>query len=330
VSPLRILDVGAGLGATTWGVVRALEAAGWSGVVEATWLDVDPHALDVAAEVVRERARVFATNRDQRPPEHGRIDLRVSTRVRPVGAKGALDDLGRFDVVLVSQLLSELEVGAPADRRIERHAALLGDLLERHVADRGALVVIEPALRDRTRHLHHVRDSLAAIGVTIFAPCTHALSCPALTRESDWCHEDVPVDLPPWLVPVARAAGLRHQGLTFSYLVLRNDRARLADLVAGPPAAPRLRVVSDPIPSKGKHEAFVCGEFARPPPDAFARSEHLRTMRLDRDATDLNSAWTQLRRGDVLVVDPPLSLEHARIGLATQISRGIDPRRSHA
>ena len=28
-----------------------------------------------------------------------------------------------------------------------------------------------------------------------------------LAREGDWCHEDLPVDLPPWLVPVARADG---------------------------------------------------------------------------------------------------------------------------
>src|SRR5258708_4616968 len=34
---LRVLDVGAGLGATTWGLVRALEAAGARGEVDATW-----------------------------------------------------------------------------------------------------------------------------------------------------------------------------------------------------------------------------------------------------------------------------------------------------
>src|SRR3712207_8562489 len=58
---------------------------------------------------------------------------------------------------------------------------------------------------------------------TVFAPCLHAASCPMLAIETEWCHEDLAVDLPPWTVPLARAAGLRWQGLTFSYLVLRKD-----------------------------------------------------------------------------------------------------------
>src|SRR5262249_44217069 len=41
----RVLDIGAGLGATTWGVVRALAAAGARAAVEATWVDGDAQAL---------------------------------------------------------------------------------------------------------------------------------------------------------------------------------------------------------------------------------------------------------------------------------------------
>src|SRR5262249_30266646 len=45
---LRVLDVGAGLGATTWGVVRALAEAGMRGDVEAAWIDEDASALEIA------------------------------------------------------------------------------------------------------------------------------------------------------------------------------------------------------------------------------------------------------------------------------------------
>jgi SAM-dependent methyltransferase len=325
-APLRVLDVGAGLGATTWGLVRALEARrrrglGASGlaqrgprIVEATWLDPDAQALQLAEEVVRERDSAG----------RGGIELRVRTIVRPVWPIAGLDDLARFDVVLVGQVLSELDVGVPAEERVDRHAALLGDLLERFTGEHGSLVVVEPALRDRTRHLHRVRDALASRGATVFAPCMHGGPCPALARESDWCHEDLPVDLPGWLVPVARAAGLRREGLTFSYLVVRRDGVRLADSLAAPPTAVRLRVVSELIRSKGKREAFVCGELSTDGEGGPPLAARVRAMRLDRCASDSNASWEELRRGDVLVVDPAMSLREPRIGASSAVIRAGD------
>ena len=165
--------------------------------------------------------------------------------------------------MLAGQILSELDVGLQEAARVDRHAALLAAWVELHLEPDGSLVVVEPALRDRTRHLHRVRDALLAAGVTVFAPCLHASSCPALAIETNWCHEDLDVDLPAWLAPVARAAGLRREGLTFSYLVLRRDARRLANAVAPAPRATALRVVSGAVVSKGKREAFLCGELFR-------------------------------------------------------------------
>ena len=77
-----------------------------------------------------------------------------------------------------------------------------------------------------------------------------------LATEGDWCHEDLPIDLPPWVAPLARAAGLRWQRLTFSYLALRRDGRRLFDeaTIGGSPGVPgesrvHLRVVSDNLDS---------------------------------------------------------------------------------
>jgi ribosomal protein RSM22 (predicted rRNA methylase) len=298
---LRLLDIGAGMGATTWGVVRALEASGGLGSVEATWVDSDGRALEVAVAIARAR--------------EGKAAIAVQARAltRPLGS---FDDLPRYDLVLAGQVLSELDVGSPEDARVERHAALLAAWLERRVEPHGSLVVIEPALRDRSRHLHRVRDLLAASGVTIFAPCLHGAPCPALARDTDWCHEDLTVDLPSWLVPVARAAGLRREGLTFSYVVLRKDGARLVDATPAPHTAARLRVVSGAIPSKGKREAFLCGELERGGERIAARA---RTMRLDRDATAGNEAWDDLARGDVLTIDPAPELDRPRVGRETVV-----------
>jgi hypothetical protein len=227
----------------------------------------------------------------------------------------------RFDVILVGQLLSELDVGVLDDARVARHTELIGGWLDTRLGDRGALVVIEPALRDRTRHLHRVRDALLARGATVFAPCLHGAPCPALALESDWCHEDLDVDLPGWLVPIAKAAGLRHQGLTFSYLVLRAPASagdRLVDHVAAPPGAARLRLVSNIVRTKGKREGFLCGEFA-------GDSGRARAVRLDRDASSTNAAWPELRRGDLVVLAPALELDRPRVGAESHVLR-VEPK----
>jgi hypothetical protein len=301
--PLRVLDLGAGLGATTWGLARALRAAGSRRKIEATWVDSDDEALELGLAVLRARS--------------GREgDVAIDVRTRPASAKGT-PGLGRFDVVLVGQLLSELDVAEEDATREERHVAWLRSLFDERLVEGGALVVIEPALRDRARHLHRVRDRLAASGHTIFAPCLHAAPCPALARETDWCHEDLAVDLPFWLAPVARAAGLRHEGLTFSYLVLHRGGRRLVEAISSPAAGTaRLRVVSDEIRSKGKREVFVCGELPGPSGLVATRA---RLMRLDRDENPGNSAWTQLRRGDVALVTPAPDLGRPRVTGASAV-----------
>jgi len=300
-APLRLLDIGAGLGAMTWGLVRALEASGARAGVDATWADVDAQAMAVGHALVDERA--------------GRVPaaLRVRTIAAPVDALPA----GVFDVILLGNVLSELDVGTEAGERVERHAGLLRSLLDRALDARGSLVVVEPALRDRARHLHRVRDRVSALGATIFAPCLHSDPCPALARDSDWCHEDLPVDLPEWLVPVARAAGLRRQGLTFSYTVLRKDGLRVVDSVPDGPGAARLRVVSDAIATKGKLEAFVCGAVGAGDGVPATRA---RLTRLQRDATAANAAWGRSRRGDLIAVDPAPAPERPRVGRETTVS----------
>lgn len=306
---LRVLDVGAGLGATTWGVARALSASGAEGSIDVTWLDVDAPALELARAVAHARANGEG---------HERVAVQARTLVRAVGP---LDDLGRFDLVLAGQVLSELDVGLPDETRVARHAALLGGWLDRRVEPHGSLVVIEPALRDRTRHLHRVRDALVASGATVFAPCLHAAPCPALAHDTDWCHEDLDVDLPAWLTPVARAAGLRHEGLTFSYLVLRKDGRRVLDAVAAPVGAARLRVVSGTIATKGKTEVYLCGALADGDTGVVARA---RVMRLDRHASGTNAAWERLSRGDVVTLDPSPEPDRPRVVAATQVSLSGD------
>jgi hypothetical protein len=166
-----------------------------------------------------------------------------------------------------------------------------------------------------------VRDTvLRDAPVSVFAPCLHAAPCPALAHEGDWCHEDLDVDLPAWLTPIARAAGLRYEGLTFSYLVLRPERDVASRSVEARRGAARLRVVSGPLVSKGKREIFLCGELVSGGEPAEGR---VRATRLDRDATSPNASWKTCARGDVLEIVPPLDVGRPRVGAETVV-RNVD------
>ena len=315
--PLRFVDLGAGLGAMTWGIARALAAAssrtpGAPTVrIEATLVDEDESVLAAAAALVDEASSRLGAGAPQ-------LTLRLRRERLAQGMS-----LPEADLVVVGQVLSELDVAMEASARAARHAALVGDLLRRVVATDGALVIVEPALRDRTRHLHAVRDRLAAEGATVFAPCLHALGCPMLATDGEWCHEDLPIDLPTWVAPLARAAGLRWQRLTFSYLVLRRDGRRLFDpaaRVAGvhPGAKERthLRVVSELMRTKGKAEIFGC----------TSDGARVRMRRLDRDAADdgpgaaATRAWQTLGRGDVVTIAgaPPVD-ERGRVAAEAEV-----------
>lgn len=304
--PLRVLDVGAGLGATTAGVARALEAAGKNGEIDATWVDTDEAAMALGQELLRAKGA-----------------SKIAIKARSVVAREPPRGGPPFDVILFGQVLSEMDRTTADEARVEKHATMLRAMVASRITEGGSVIVIEPALRDRSRHLHAVRDRLLAgaraakEAVSVFAPCLHTYACPALQHEGDWCHEDLPVDLPEWLVPLARAAGLRWQGLTFAYLVLRRDGRTLAS--RGYP----FRVISASLVTKGKREVFLCGEAKSPEGNAIGA--RVRVQRLDRHESPENAAWNELGRGDLVRTDPPLELPRdpkggvGKVGPATRV-----------
>jgi ribosomal protein RSM22 (predicted rRNA methylase) len=256
-APLRVLDLGAGCGAMTLGMLATLPV---ERTLEVTAIDRDAAALRIAEAAVRAYAGSRAT---------------FATRVGEV----ARAELPASDLVVMGSVLNELPAAAREPLVVRALAALAAD---------GALILIEPALRETTRELHAVRDALLARGAAhVFAPCTRTgVPCPALADARDWCHEDRPLQLPPRTDALARATHLRDGGMRFSYLVLRKDPL---PLVA---RAGALRVVSAPMPAKGKLELFGCGEHGR---------SKLRL--LDRARTAGNRDFVAARRGDALVLE---------------------------
>ncbi|MFO0661805.1 MAG: small ribosomal subunit Rsm22 family protein, partial [Polyangiaceae bacterium] len=298
--PLDILDLGAGLGATTWGVVRALASHGAQGAIRARLIDQSGTACELARSIAKHA------------PKHDGLDVQIDAEVG--GVSTAVDRIlirgkASFDLVLMGQVLAELDAELSEPERVEAHAKLIEDALRRLVRPGGAIVVIEPALKTTSRHLHAVRNALIEKKATPFAPCLHSATCPALVKESDWCHEDLDVDLPSWLVPVARAAGLRFEGLSFSYLVLRTDGSSLRDHTR----EKAVRAVSSLLVTKGKKELMLCDGTNAP-------NGIIRAMRLDREASDTNAAWQLARRGDLLEVDPAVTSESIRVHSGAQVT----------
>ncbi len=284
---VRVLDLGAGLGAMTFGAALAV---GERASLDVIAVDTDPAVLDLM--------RALADRSRQR----GLFSVSVKTRTRELSSEAALDG-GPFDLVLIGLALNEWRQGRSVDEAV--------DLLERcadALAPDGTLIVVEPALRAQTRALHAMRDALVKRKrVSVFAPCLRGGECPMLARERDWCHEDRPYALPASLVPIARAAGLRYERSTFSYLSLRRDGRTLREALPSD-AGELYRVVGRPKPSKGKLEVIGCG---RPGGQVLAR--------LDRHRSAANEAFERAQRGDVLALEPgPGPGERVRVAGATR------------
>ncbi|MFL5263414.1 MAG: small ribosomal subunit Rsm22 family protein [Anaeromyxobacteraceae bacterium] len=258
-APGAVLDLGSGPAPVAF---AALDA----GSSEAAAADRSSRALALARDLARDAGAVLAT--------------RPWDPARPAALREAA--AGRtYDTITFGHVLNELFAGAGA---AERRAKLL-DEAAGLVRPGGSLVVIEPALRETSRALLQVRDLLVGRGFAVRAPCLFQGACPALLRESDWCHAERPIAPPPVVAEIARAAGLRKEAVKMSYLVL----APRGEGWAAPPAGRAFRIVSEPLPSKGRLRYMACGPEGR-----------LGVSLQEKHVTDANRAFERLLRGDVV------------------------------
>lgn len=259
--PRSALDLGSGPGPVAF---AALDA----GAAEALAADRSARALAVARDLAA-RAGEPLRAREWNP-----------TRGRPVAdlAPGR-----RFDLVAMGHALNELFRGEPAG---ERRAALLEEALSL-LAPGGSLVVIEPALRETSRALLSVRDLLVARGIAVRAPCLFRGPCPALLRETDWCHAERPVEPPPLVAGIGRRARLHKDAVKMSTLVL----APRGEGWPEPPPGRVFRIVSEPLPSKGRLRYMGCGPEGR-----------LGLALQEKHLSERNRLFQRLARGDVVEV----------------------------
>jgi SAM-dependent methyltransferase len=192
---------------------------------------------------------------------------------------------GPYDLIIMANCLNELflaSVDPPAER-----AVVVAQLLP-FLAPHGTIMIVEPALRQTARALHHVRNHLLKQGgCTVYSPCLHEGACPALDRPDDWCHEERPWQTPPAIAAIDRNVGFIKDALKFSYLLLRTDGRTIV------PRSPQtFRVVSELRDLKGEKRAWLCNETGRP-----------EVGRLDRKASPQNAAVDSWHRGAIVQIE---------------------------
>ena len=120
-----------------------------------------------------------------------------------------------------------------------------------------ALMIREPSTGEDGRRLMAWREKITAAGFSLWAPCTHELSCPLLTHsKNDWCHDRTAVHLPDWFSELENHLPMRNRIVTVSYLLARKTKPQKL-------SADTARVVGDSLGEKGKTRQLICRGTAR-------------------------------------------------------------------
>ncbi|WP_224247323.1 small ribosomal subunit Rsm22 family protein [Hyalangium gracile] len=286
--PRQVLDLGSGPGPLAF---AALDA----GAAEVTAADRSKPALTLARALAAEAGEALATRewdptRKAAPPE------------------------GQFDLITMGHVLNELY--GTGDGVTAPRAALLEQLLTQ-VKKNGSLLVMEPALRETSRALLKVRDVLVGKGYGVRAPCMFRGNCPALLKESDWCHAERSWPMPRVVEELARAAGLHKESLKMSYLVVAPKGEAWPEL----PRGRLFRIVSEPLEGKGRQRYIGCGPEGR-----------VGLAMQDKHRTEKNERFFKLHRGDVIAVtetepkgDGFALDDRSEVRIVAQAGRGVPP-----
>jgi hypothetical protein len=158
---------------------------------------------------------------------------------------------------------------------------------------------------------------LVGKGYAVRAPCMFRGNCPALLKESDWCHAERSWPRPHVVEELARAAGLHKESLKMSYLMLAPKGEAWPEL----PQGRLFRIVSEPLEGKGRHRYIGCGPEGRV---GLALQEKHRTEK--------NERFFKLYRGDVISVtgtepkgDGFAMDDRSEVQVVAHAGRGIPP-----
>ena len=308
---VRVLDVGSGPGTGMFSLMHWYASAIRSRQLKESSLDFT--LIDRNFNILKDakalhdlyRAELRAKFQSKSPPP---FDSTCSPKNFDL-KRGGIDRFlrgFRYHLIVVENLLNEFSDNA-------ERAAFIETLIRDHLEPKkGKIVIVEPASRKTSRDLQVLRDELVVAKKSAFvhAPCLHQEVCPLnVANGRDWCHFYFDWEAPDFINKVDRLIGNRKEFLACSYLVLgREPRVSKMDMVSpstssgqalsnhgkgegeGPPRN-IWRVISNPLPSKGKRELILCG-----PPGRY------RVTRLDRDKGAPKAPFDRIGRGDLVEI----------------------------
>ena len=271
---LRVLDLGAGLGAASFGLVTVLRELGWANTIAVTAVDRSATSLAWFEQMTES----CATHLGDVVWEWRTGDLRAP-------AQWCSGDDARWHFIVVSFALGEAFWDTPFVRLLR----WIRDL-RRLLTAPGWLLIVEPALQSTSEQLEHVRDSVIEnAGWSIWAPCLHRRKCPLRAEGTYWCHEVRSWQPPRSLVVLNRRLWRSIQVLKFSFLVLGTEP---------PPRLPEdpacFRLIAPVARTKGKIVTAGCAGDGR-------RYTYEWLVR-DLTRTDVERLL-RMERGDILIVD---------------------------
>ncbi|MCS6886266.1 MAG: small ribosomal subunit Rsm22 family protein [Acidobacteriota bacterium] len=259
--PIRVLDLGAGPGAATLGVLFhplcGADIAEFFAVDRVTAVLADYEWIVSRLAQKLQRRHVIKT---------------FAARLETVKFDG------EFDIIILSNVINELARIKP--RLVFDKVAEFLSLL----SWQGSLLIVEPALKSAAIRLMKLRDALVEkCAVKIYSPCPAQSPCPMLAT-TDWCHSEVFWYRPRIVAQIDKLIGNRRDTLSFSYLIIRRDGHNLAELLSD---APLWRTVGKVHKQKGKSVCYCCG-----------LGKYAPVVKLKREAAD--KSFEKLRRGEYL------------------------------
>lgn len=271
---LRVIDLGAGTGAASLGLLHYLQKTGYAGGVEVTLVDAVGQNLADAAALLQAYSR----------------SLSFSVTVQTVARNIVGEDFApqaKADLILMMNTLNE--IGEEHDRRL---FALAADLL----APDGSFVIIEPAARPASRRTLEFRDRAVAEGYTVYAPCTRQSFCPALIDKTNWCHTEIDWQRPKFIEYIDDSAGTLRLSLKYTYVILNKTGETLQQRLDHTGLS---RVVSEVFFEKGRTRFILCNTEGR---ENFILNT--------RDITPINSDVEELDRYDLVALGGQERREH--------------------
>ncbi len=172
----------------------------------------------------------------------------------------------QFHLWLMSYALNEFQESP------QEIAQALFNSWEKHLADDGLVILVEPALKAQSRRLLEIRKTLLELfssdnknsNYKILLPCLGDQACGALAEPTDWCHEEVAWWRAEYSKKIDALCGLDRKTLPFSYLVIAKSKLSVCELLPalagdGRSEIKAHRLVS-PAHSEGPDsEFYICG-----------------------------------------------------------------------